>query len=99
MSHNKPAHNPEAVPAAPPDQTDTPDYARDDQSDALYIRSGQEFTDDPLVSFLYDLLRDYEPAGVVERLVQNAAVPTTMTNGHIARYAKDVAARLRPGGS
>lgn len=69
---------------------------RDPANQALFERSGQVTSTDPLVSFLYDLLRDELPAGAVERLVQEAAVPVTMTNGYLARYAEDLAARLRP---
>lgn len=69
---------------------------------ALRERSGSVDSSDPLVSFLYILLRDHVPAGVVEGIMQgHVEVPekdTEFCNGFIARYAKDVAARLRPAG-
>ena len=45
---------------------------------------------DPVVSFLYVLLRDHLPAGVVLELValaKNSTVETTFTNGYLADYA------------
>lgn len=53
-------------------------------------------TDSKLVSFLYTLLRDELPAGVVERLVRDAEVgeKVTLTNGDLARYAVELADRL-----
>lgn len=48
-----------------------------------------------LVSFLYELMRDHVPPGVVEHLViTSPAGLTTYTNGHLARYAKELADRL-----
>ena len=53
-------------------------------------------SNDPLVSFLYSLLRDYLPAGEVEKLVQETTKDTTVfTNGYLAEYAKDLAERLK----
>lgn len=67
---------------------------------ALRERSGEVNSQDPLVSFLYILLRDHVPAGVVEGIMQNhvevAEINTEFCNGFIARYARDVAARLTP---
>ena len=55
-------------------------------------------TDDrPLVSFLYELMRDHVTPGVVERLVKESpAGETKFTNGHLANYAKELADRLEP---
>ena len=53
---------------------------------------------DKLTSFLYDLLRDHLPAGVVEKLVQNALAENgsvEYTNGYLAQYAQNLANRLR----
>lgn len=56
-----------------------------------------------LISFLYELLRDELPAGTVERLVQSATFrregieKIVFTNGHLARYAEDIASRLLEG--
>jgi len=53
-----------------------------------------------LVSFLYELMRDRVPAGVVEGIVaqdeqNNTGYKTlTMSNGHLGRYAQDLAERL-----
>jgi len=68
---------------------------------ALRDRSGAVDSTDPLVSFLYILLRDHVPAGVVEGIVQNHVAvagghEAEFCNGFIASYAKDVAERLRP---
>ena len=54
-------------------------------------------TKDPLVSFLYELMRDHVTPGVVEK-VMSQTVPFTehrLTNGYLADYAEDVAKRLR----
>jgi len=69
------------------------------QDQALFERSGKVFAATPLVSFLYDLMRDHLPPGTVERLVREAESPgtTTYTNGWLAMYAKDVADRLTAG--
>lgn len=52
--------------------------------------------DRALVSFLYDLMRDHVTPGVVEKLVL-ASPPgmTKFTNGYLANYAKELAARLQ----
>jgi len=61
----------------------------------LRDRSGEVCIDSKLVSFLYDLMRDHLPPGVVETLVQNASNPdVTYTNGWLASYAEDLAKRL-----
>lgn len=61
-------------------------------------------TTSPLVAFLYELMRDQVPVGVVERIVltdENARTAHdddpfeyVLTNGHLAAYAEEVAARL-----
>ena len=58
-------------------------------------------TDDPLVSFLYELMRDHVPLGVVEKVVRNSELPSegdtfVLSNVHLARYAEELAIRLRP---
>jgi len=73
----------------------------------LFERSGKVVGHSPLVSFLYDLMRDHLPPGVVERLVRESGLvggetpyghwATTYTNGWLAMYAKDVADRLTAG--
>lgn len=56
-------------------------------------------TKDPLVSFLYELMRDHVTPGVVEK-VMSQTVPFTehrLCNGYLASYAEDIAKRLRKG--
>lgn len=67
---------------------------------ALRQRTGMIKTEDKLVSFLYDLMRDHLPCGVVEDLVLNQVTTADdseflFTNGFLANYAKDLAQRLR----
>jgi hypothetical protein len=57
---------------------------------------------DPLVSFLYILLRDHLTAGAVEGImmehVEKVGANVTeivFTNGYLAHYAEDLALRLR----
>ena len=56
-------------------------------------------TDSRLVAFLYLLLRDYLPAGTVEKLMMNATLPhfieTKLSNGAIAAYAEEIASSLK----
>lgn len=57
-------------------------------------------TEDPLVAFLYLLLRDHLPAGRVEKVVMDVEtmVPHegfVLTNGFQAQYAEALAARLQ----
>lgn len=66
-------------------------------SSRLRKRSGEISSKDPLVAFLYDLMRDHLTVGKVEKLVSEAEVSSNAdyTNGWLAKYAKDVAKRLR----
>ena len=57
-------------------------------------------TEDPVASFLYELMRDHVTPGIVERLVQLEEVRApgdvwVLTNGHLGRYAADLAKRLK----
>jgi hypothetical protein len=68
-------------------------------NDELRKRTGAKRADDGLISFLYELMRDHLPAGVVEKLVQNVVdeqpkYPIVFTNGYLADYAADLAARI-----
>lgn len=60
--------------------------------------SGEVRSEDPLVSFLYQLCRDHLPVGAVESIVddvQNEGGDEVLyTNGWLAAYAQDVANRL-----
>ncbi|KKL15678.1 hypothetical protein LCGC14_2503190 [marine sediment metagenome] len=62
----------------------------------LRARSGEVDSDNPIVGFLYDLMRDHLPCGVVEELVgrQSAGNKCRFTNGFLANYAKDLSERL-----
>lgn len=64
---------------------------------ALRERSENVKINDKLTSFLYQLMRDYVPAGVVEEMVMQSEdnVETLYTNGWLARYAEDLANRLK----
>lgn len=61
-------------------------------------RSGEVNDSNRLVWFLYDLMRDHLPAGTVEKLVVDLekvdADTAEFSNGWLAQYAQDVAARL-----
>ena len=67
----------------------------------LCDRSGKVRSDDPLVVFLYELMRDYVTPGVIETLVADANLDGggeyLFTNGWLANYATDVAKRLKSG--
>lgn len=67
----------------------------------LRERSGNMTDTEALVDFLYTLMRDHLPTGVVERLVQDATIEkrarksgALYTNGWLALYAQDLAERL-----
>lgn len=73
---------------------------RDAYQRRLYRSSGQVKSTDPLVCFLYLVLRDLAPAGKVAEMQLQARAcsrrdPHTFTNGHLARYAMHLARRLR----
>ncbi len=56
-------------------------------------------TDSPLVAFLYELMRDHVPTGIVEGIVNQDQSPDplpvyVLTNGYLAEYAENVAGRL-----
>lgn len=65
----------------------------------LRERSGSVTIDSRLVSFLYELMRDHLPAGVVGEIVLASEDESTITysNGWLARYAEDLANRLNNG--
>lgn len=55
-------------------------------------------SNDPLVDFLYMLMRDHVPFGVVENLLTQTKIFTGTTqyeNTHLASYAIDVAKKLK----
>jgi hypothetical protein len=49
-----------------------------------------------VVSFLYELMRDHVPAGVVQKVLESSDTPgeTVYSNGHLAHYARTVADQL-----
>jgi hypothetical protein len=73
------------------------DKVNNENNKGVYIRSGKVMFNDPLTSFLYDLMRDHLPTSTVEQLVRNALPPVDchFTNGWLANYANDLAKRLQ----
>jgi hypothetical protein len=70
--------------------------ARKPDQQALYDASGNVRSDDPLVAFLYLLMRDEMPVGRVDRLVIEVARHDgfDFTNG-LAQHARHLADELR----
>ena len=68
-----------------------------DKAATLRQRSGTVTINSKLVSFLYDLMRDHLPPGTVEELVRASEdePEVTYTNGWLAKYAEDLANRLK----
>ena len=67
-----------------------------DETKALRERSGAIKINSKLVSFLYELMRDHLPPGKIEELVRASQDPDcTYTNGWLAKYAQDLANRLK----
>ena len=67
---------------------------------SLRRRSGDINSKDPLVDFLYHLMRDHVPAGVVEGILQkqvfaSETIESEYCNGYLAKYAQDIATRLQ----
>jgi hypothetical protein len=66
-----------------------------EEMNKLRERSGNIKINSRLTSFLYQLMRDHLPAGIVEKLAQESTEPDVLyTNGWLANYADDVAKRL-----
>lgn len=67
-----------------------------EEVEAFHQRSGSVTSSDPLVSFLYLLMRDHVTPGSIEELVRESKPEEAQyTNGWLASYAKDLADRLR----
>ena len=53
---------------------------------------------DPITSFIYELIRDYVPAGVVEKVIKNieneGCQEITYEDQYVSRYAEELANRL-----
>lgn len=64
---------------------------------AMRKRSGTVKINSRLVSFLYELMRDHLPPGVVEEIVMASEdEPECLyTNGWLAKYAEDISNRLK----
>lgn len=64
---------------------------------AMRERSGSINSNSKLVSFLYLLMRDHLPAGVIEEIIRDAEETTDcqFTNGWLAKYAEDLKDRLK----
>lgn len=66
-------------------------------SKTIRERSGQIDSDDPLVAFLYLLLRDKIVPGELEEIMKQISSEdeSKFSNGWLALYAKDIAKRLK----
>jgi len=73
--------------------------SRKERMEELKEDSGTITYADPLTSFLYQLLRDHLPAGEVEKIVcdviAEGGVEVTFTNGWLAKYANNLADKIR----
>ena len=65
----------------------------------LRSRSGNYTSNDPLICFLYVLMRDHTTSGNIEEILNFNLPPdgeyTDFTNGYLAQHAMDIADRLR----
>ena len=67
-----------------------------DENVRMREASGEFKSKDPMVSFVYVVLRDGCPPEVMESaLIQMHSEECLYTNGWLARYAEDIAGRLR----
>lgn len=58
--------------------------------------SGEVNINSKLVSFLYELMRDHLPPGVIEEIVRNSQESNVnYCNGWLAKYSEYLANRLR----
>lgn len=66
-------------------------------NDLLREESGNITINSKLVSFLYELMRDHLPAGIVQELVNNSINNDDViyTNGYLAKYAEYLANKLK----
>lgn len=64
------------------------------QQEAMRERSGRITSSEPLVSFIYVLLRDHLPAGVVEEIVLKEIEHKVCVHTPIAYYVRDLAPKL-----
>jgi len=67
-----------------------------DDNKRLETDSGNFSSDDRLVSFLYELMRDVVTPGKVEAMMRNSQeTPVNFSNGWLAKYSEYIAKRLR----
>lgn len=69
----------------------------DENNEGLRVRSGNVVSGNRLAAFLYDLMRDQVPPGVIEEIVRKLPKPgqdVVYTNGWLASYCEDVAKRI-----
>lgn len=68
------------------------------RNEQLRIDSGEVNSSDPLVAFLYLLIRDHIVSGDIESIMKEIENTTedkyVFTNGFIASYAKNIKERL-----
>lgn len=80
--------------------SDTTRVEKVEEIERMRNASGRVQSDDPLVRFLYLLARDELPSGKIERLLDEAVFghrgKVIFTNGWLAEWAVDAAARLDP---
>lgn len=92
-----PAERPTIVADQTPDPVYPKRHAVEIEIDKqLRADTGALKSTDPLVSFIYHLLRDQLPAGVVEQQVMNAIknADALYSNGFLLQYAENIAKRL-----
>jgi len=73
---------------------------RFNRNDQLKENSGNVVSADPLVSFLYTLMRDHVTPGTIEKVLRDGLYGpevVTYSNGFLAKYAEDVAAMIKVG--
>lgn len=68
-----------------------------EKANTMRQRSGSIKINNRLISFLYELMRDHLPPGVIEEIVQASEDDPDVlyTNGWLAKYAEDLANRLK----
>lgn len=72
------------------------------ENERLIATIGSRTTSDPMVAFLYELLRDHVQPGVMQQVMQNSRQPFdasddtwVLSNGYLAKYAEYVAESLK----
>lgn len=69
---------------------------RSKKSLRMRVASGSVNSNNKLVAFLYLLIRDHLPSGIVEEIALNIDNTSfDFTNGWLAEHAKDLAKRLK----